>query len=70
MSSDFGTPHAVCDHCGYDLERKSALDGIVYLNWRLDPKLDRVACTASPSKRHAPRHKTSVSTRRRDSKLP
>ncbi|MET8339778.1 hypothetical protein [Streptosporangium canum] len=70
MSSDFGTPHAVCDHCGHDLERKSRLDGIVYLDWRLDPKLDRVVCEANPSKRHVPRDKASMSTRRGDSELP
>ncbi|MEV4246859.1 hypothetical protein AB0J63_26025 [Streptosporangium canum] len=70
MSFDFGTPHAVCNHCGHNLERKSGLDGIVYLDWRLDPKLDRVTCETSPSKRHAPRDVAPMSARGRDSELP
>ncbi|GAA3019320.1 hypothetical protein GCM10017559_49380 [Streptosporangium longisporum] len=69
MSFDFGTPHAVCSHCGHNLERRSGLDRIVYLDWLLDPKLDRAACETSPTERHAPRGETPMSVRQEGSKL-
>lgn len=69
MSFDFGMPHAVCEHCDHDLERRFGLDGIVYLEWLLDPKLDRAACKTSPTKRHAPRDETPMSVHQGNSEL-
>jgi hypothetical protein len=69
MSFDFGTPHAVCGHCGHDLQRRPGLDGSVHLDWLLDPKLDRAACETSPTKRHALRDETPMSIHPGDSEL-
>ncbi len=67
--SCYGDPHAICKHCGLELERRHGLDGIVYLDWRLDPKIDRVKCESSTSKKHAPLD-TSADVRQVNSRRP
>ncbi|GAA3027072.1 hypothetical protein GCM10017559_61350 [Streptosporangium longisporum] len=44
-----GAPHATCRHCRRSLERRRRVDGLIYLDWDMDPDIDRSACPRPPS---------------------